>query len=161
MLLLLDSIVRTPRKGALRSVVEKHCADVPVRTAKLRFVRWFLSLLTFCVALFSLSSSAQAAPIGMCSELGESIAAPPPLYAAKDIQLRGCESEEYEGWDVPASGRVPSGIDVPQQQLDKSFLLIGEMIIVRAPLPEDESTAPIDLSACEEHRRRLTRPPRS
>ncbi len=160
MLLSLDSIVRAPRNGASRSVIEKHCADAPVRTVKPRFIRWLLTLLTFCIALFSLSSSAQAAPIGMCSELGESIAAPPPLYAAKDIQLRGCESEEYEGWDVPASGRIPSGIDVPQQQLDKSFLLIGELIIVRAPLPEDESTAPIELSACEEHRGRLARPPR-
>lgn len=131
------------------------------RAHGLRFVRWLFSALAFCLALFSLGSTAQAAPIGMCSELGESIAAPPPLYAAKDIQLHGCETEEYEGWDVPGSGRVPSGIDVPQEQPEKSFLLTGELILIGAPLLEDASTAPIHLSPTEEHRGRLSRPPRT
>lgn len=135
----------------------------PISTTRRLFVglmRALLALLCFVGALAAEEDTAQAAQIAMCSELGESIAAPPPLYAAKDIRIQGCDSEEMEEWQVPEHGRLPSQLNTPERELEKSLVLPTEFVVASETSSARRSFDAED-SILEEHRARLQRPPRA
>lgn len=152
-----EVVDRSRENGGSRFSPERKSATSRLLLSVLRAL---LLVLVFGAALLGKEGTAHAAHIAMCSELGESIAAPPPLYAAKDVRIQGCDAEEMEEWDVPDRGRIPPQLDIPQRELEKSLVLPAQIIVSCEPTSVRRSLEAEEYIQ-EEHRSRLQRPPRS
>jgi len=98
-----------PQWGAVRARIEK------------RMLFLFVAAASFCVAFLSCLETAHAAPIGMCSDTAQSIAAPPPMFPTKDILLKSCDEDADEGLRVESPGapneRVSPSAEIPDQKV--------------------------------------------
>src|SRR5690606_9900049 len=147
--------IDSPPVPALPSSVAMHR-----QTARRQalFVNWTLRLVALAVLWSFPLSSAQAAPIGMCSEAAESIAAPPPVLPASDATARDCSQDEVQEFGK----RVPSG---PVEHLSELVSVSKLQCVITSQVGRLRAGAvtlsieKADCLAADEHRSRGLRPP--
>lgn len=123
-----------------------------------------LTLFSFFGAWLATVDHAAAAPIGMCADTAQSIAAPPPMFPADDKAVENvtgeeCADEFGEGIQVDTPG-APHERFVPSPELPDQKVVLGTAL--RAP-HVCSFVSPLEkrlLSLPEEHRWRGLRPPR-
>jgi len=121
-------------------------------------MKWLTAVLAFGLVWIGAPSEADAAPIGMCSELGESIAAPPPLYAASDAEMRACDPAPEDTLQTHDDGQRPTRVAQPETN-GEQYVVFEETFHLRKSRTVAHSTAPLSYPMTEEHRAANERPP--
>lgn len=101
---------------------------------------------------------AAAARIGMCSEDGQSIAAPPPIMPSSISVATDCQNERRENFQTQPDGSPAEHFVQPTPD-GKSQCVLS---VTLGRLRPRAVTMPIERALCqaaEEHRRRGFRPP--
>jgi hypothetical protein len=130
-----------------------------MRARAARQVCLLLSALAgFCVAFLGQIHSAQAAPIGMCADTAQSIAAPPPMFPAKNSVLKNCEAEVDEGLLLESPGAPKERVSPSAEIPDLKVVLDSATRAFKVPsylFPLEKAS----LELPEEHRWQRLRPP--
>lgn len=121
-------------------------------------MRLLIALVAFVCGVFGQMETADAAPIGMCGELAESIAAPPPMFPADGAVLRGCESQADDAYRVSSDG-APTERFAQTENTQKIYGVFHEASeVMRAPGAQQPIEA-TRICLSDEHRMRGLRPP--